>query len=53
MIDWFQPWHEEALLSVAMRFLADVDLGTDDERTIITEFMPYSFVGLPHPWINE
>ena len=46
VIDWFQPWPEEALLSVSMRFLAEVDLGTDEIRTIVQEFMPYSFLGV-------
>ena len=27
VIDWFQPWPEEALTSVSKRFLSDVDLG--------------------------
>ena len=27
VIDWFQPWPEEALTSVSKRFLDDVDLG--------------------------
>jgi dynein heavy chain, axonemal len=29
VIDWFQPWPEASLLSVAERFLKDVDLGED------------------------
>lgn len=29
VIDWFQPWPEASLLSVAERFLKEVDLGED------------------------
>ncbi len=29
-IDWFMPWPDEALLSVANRFLAEEDIGTDE-----------------------
>jgi dynein heavy chain, axonemal len=32
VIDWFQPWPETSLLSVAQRFLKDVDLGDDSVR---------------------
>jgi dynein heavy chain, axonemal len=32
VIDWFQPWPEASLLSVAERFLKDVDLGSDAVR---------------------
>jgi len=45
-IDWFQPWPEEALLSVSKRFLEDMDLGTDAEKTNIINFMPYSFIAV-------
>jgi len=31
-IDWFHPWPTAALISVAMRFLEDVDLGADAVR---------------------
>ena len=45
VIDWFQPWPEEALTSVSKRFLGDVDLGDDDEaKENIMNFMPYSFL---------
>ena len=33
VIDWFQPWPEASLLSVAERFLKDVDLGDDAVRS--------------------
>lgn len=32
VIDWFQAWPEASLLSVANKFLADVDLGEDAVR---------------------
>ena len=34
VIDWFQPWPEASLLSVAERFLKDVDLGSDAVRNL-------------------
>ena len=40
VIDWFQPWPEEALTSVSKRFLAEVDLGEDEARNNIQNFMP-------------
>ena len=43
VIDWFQPWPEESLHSVARKFLAEVDLGADAVRDAVVEFMPYSF----------
>eukprot|EP00741_Cyanophora_paradoxa_P004754 tig00000828_g4612.t1 len=43
-IDWFQPWPEEALLSVSRRFLAEVNLGASEAvRDAVVRFMPYSF----------
>jgi dynein heavy chain len=36
-IDWFMPWPEEALLSVARAALADVDVGGDDVRQLLAE----------------
>ena len=45
-IDWFQPWPEEALLSVSQRFLSDVDLGDASSRASIVSFMPYSFLAV-------
>ena len=32
VIDWFQPWPEEALTSVSKRFLGDVNLGDDASK---------------------
>lgn len=55
VIDWFQPWPLTALLSVAWKFTNDVDLGTDEQRKAIVEFMPYSFgrVGIASSQILE
>lgn len=43
VIDWFHPWPEEALLSVANKFLEDVEMPSDDVRKAIEKFMPFSF----------
>jgi dynein heavy chain len=43
VIDWFHPWPEDALLSVASKFLADVEMDSDEVRNGIERFMPYSF----------
>jgi len=43
VIDWFHAWPEDALLSVASKFLADVDMSSDEIRQGIEHFMPYSF----------
>jgi dynein heavy chain len=43
VIDWFHAWPEEALLSVASKFLVDVEMASDEIRTGIEKFMPYSF----------
>jgi len=43
VIDWFHAWPEEALLSVAAKFLGDVEMASDEIRTGIESFMPYSF----------
>ena len=37
VIDWFQPWPEEALASVSKRFLDDVDLGDDEVKAAVIE----------------
>eukprot|EP01059_Diplonema_ambulator_P035162 TRINITY_DN8181_c0_g2_i3.p1 TRINITY_DN8181_c0_g2~~TRINITY_DN8181_c0_g2_i3.p1 ORF type:complete len:4166 (+),score=1836.14 TRINITY_DN8181_c0_g2_i3:116-12613(+) len=39
VIDWFHPWPEQALISVAQRFLEEVDLG--DSKDAISEHMAY------------
>ena len=43
IIDWFQPWPEEAFLSVARKFTDELELETDKIRKSVVEFMPYSF----------
>ena len=43
VIDWFQPWPEDALYSVGARFLSEVDLGSDEIRKGVEAFMPLSF----------
>jgi len=43
VIDWFHPWPKDALLDVARKFLEEVDLGEDEVREGVIEFMPYSF----------
>lgn len=43
VIDWFQPWPEASLHSVAKKFLDEVDLGEDTVRNAVVEFMPFSF----------
>eukprot|EP00955_Chlamydomonas_euryale_P104726 365589-Chlamydomonas_euryale.AAC.1 len=43
VIDWFQPWPESSLFSVAKKFLDEIDLGNDALRGAVVEFMPYSF----------
>ncbi len=43
VIDWFQPWPQDALFSVGKKFLADLDLGSDMARGCIESFLPFSF----------
>lgn len=43
VIDWFHAWPEDALLSVAAKFLADVEMATPEIRSGIEQFMPYSY----------
>jgi dynein heavy chain len=43
VIDWFHPWPRDALLGVAKRFLADVDLGSPAVREGVELFMPFSY----------
>ena len=44
VIDWFQPWPEQALYDVAKRFLSEIsDLGEPEAREGIIKFMPFSF----------
>jgi dynein heavy chain len=46
VIDWFQPWPEVSLLSVARKFLDDVDLVSEPVRNAVVEFMPFSFAAV-------
>lgn len=46
VIDWFQPWPEVSLLSVARKFLDEVDLMSDTVRNAVVEFMPFSFAAV-------
>jgi dynein heavy chain len=43
VIDWFHPWPEDALLSVASKFMAEVEMDSDEIRNGIEKFMPFSF----------
>ena len=43
VIDWFHPWPEDALLSVAAKFLEDVEMPSPEVRKAIERFMPFSF----------
>ena len=40
-INWFHEWPEEALKSVARRFLADTDLLSDQMQESVSDFMSY------------
>ena len=42
VIDWFHPWPEEALLSVASKFLAEIEM-EDEVRDAVVRFLPFSF----------
>ena len=46
VIDWFQPWPEEALTSVSKKFLDDIDLGEPQNKENVMNFMPYSFLAV-------
>ena len=43
VIDWFQPWPEDALATVGQRFIATVEFNTPVIRTAVEKFMPMSF----------
>lgn len=43
VIDWFQKWPKEALLSVSRKFLDEMELGTVEVKESIIKFMPESF----------
>ncbi|CBZ32638.1 dynein heavy chain, putative [Leishmania donovani] len=41
VIDWFLSWPEQALRSVAQRFLSEIDLGGEEMTQNIADFMAY------------
>ena len=41
VIDWFHPWPSEALISVAMRFLEDVDISTSELKENVAHHMSF------------
>jgi dynein heavy chain len=43
VIDWYHPWPEDALLSVAAKFLEEIEMPSDEVRKNIVNFMPFSF----------
>ena len=43
VIDWFLAWPESALLSVARKFLAEVEMQSEEVREAVVKFMPFSF----------
>jgi len=43
VIDWFHPWPQEALLSVAAKFLEETEMPSEEIREAIVKFMPFSF----------
>lgn len=42
VIDWFHPWPEDALLSVAGKFLEELEM-PEEIRESVVKFMPHSF----------
>ena len=46
VIDWFQPWPEQALASVGKKLLAEVALGTPEITQAVENFMPLAFVAV-------
>jgi dynein heavy chain len=43
VIDWFHPWPQEALLSVANKFLEETEMPSDEVRKAVVSFLPFSF----------
>jgi dynein heavy chain len=43
VIDWFQPWPEEALFSVGKKAVAELEFDSDATRDGIANFLPKSF----------
>jgi dynein heavy chain len=42
-IDCFHDWPHEALLSVASKFLAEIEMTSPEVRAAVEQFMPFSF----------
>jgi dynein heavy chain len=43
VIDWFQPWPEEALFSVGKKAVAELEFDSEETRDGIANFLPKSF----------
>jgi dynein heavy chain len=43
VIDWFHAWPTDALQNVAKNKLTEVELGADEVRDAVINFMPFSF----------
>lgn len=43
VIDWFQPWPKDALHSVGVKFLKEIENISDPVREGMERFMPFSF----------
>lgn len=46
MIDWFQEWPEEALSTVATRFISGFDLVPEHLKLPVTKFMSFAHIGV-------
>lgn len=46
VIDWFQPWPEQALASVGKKILSDCNLGTSEQTLSVEIFMPTAFLAV-------
>jgi dynein heavy chain, axonemal len=46
VIDWFQPWPEQALASVGKKFLSQTELGDAEVTKAIEHFVPTAFVAV-------
>lgn len=46
VIDWFQPWPEQALASVGKKLLSDLNVGSPEVAKAIENFMPTSFLAV-------
>eukprot|EP01033_Poteriospumella_lacustris_P003465 gene3469-2562_t len=46
VIDWFQPWPEQALASVGKKVLSQMDLGDAEVTKAIEHYMPTAFLAV-------